>query len=700
MKKQTVLFFIFLLVGNMMILAQNCNVNAGANAVICGTSTNLSGSPGGSTSGNPLWTLVSKPAGAPDPVIAAPTNYNTGITGMTYPGNYVFKITQNCTTGTATSQVTITASGEVSSFTAGPDITNISASTGTATLNAVIPTGYTASWTYYNLFNYENYSNITTTNATMSNTTTASPTLTLTKKANHDIDPAYRAVLRITSINNPSCWYEDDAIVRFIPNPQIVPLVTNDRCYSPTDPDRYITLNSTSPMFATSTANSSGNPAFGTTITVNPISQPVGGNISFGKLRNSLLFFNGVNTIGTYVFTITVTNTSGTYTTPQITYNYNGIQPSNVSFLDSSYPEQMMNYSPGGSGGAVYCNMVGKTTPITFYFKIAPSNQASITTTISNSGITPPGGNPSFALNGTGTMNRNVIVTPPSGGWSAGTYVVGISTGDGACKNFQSYYIHISDGSRPNVTVPTTTVCYPGSGIVTATIPLPSVYKGNVNTSYFQAFSGRYDFTLISKPTGASNPTYDATNLRTITNTSTMISNLDKQGEYVFKIKAVPDAGGVDSRFFDKEYACSGASFEGTFSIFVSTQVGSNAGSNQILGIGVSQANLNGNNPGVSSTGVWTLVSKPAGASNPTITNPSLYNTDVTGLINSGAYIFRWTVTTGTCTSFSDLTVNVSAPSPGGVPAAVWYKADAITSSDNTALNQWNDQMGTGYNLV
>lgn len=700
MKKQTVLFFIFLLVGNMMILAQNCNINAGANAVICGTSANLSGSPGGSTSGNPLWTLVSKPAGAPDPVIAAPTNYNTGITGMTYPGNYVFQITQNCTTGTATSQVTITAPGEVSSFTAGPDITNISAITGTATLNAVIPTGYTASWTYYNIYNKENYSDVTTTNATMSNTTTATPTLSLIKKANHDIDPAYRAVLRITSINNPSCWYEDDAIVRFIPNPQIVPSATNDRCYPPTDSDRYINLNSTSPMFATSTANSSGNPAFGTTITINVISQPVGGNISFWKMKNNLMYFNGVNATGAYVFTITVTNANGTYTTPQITYNYNGIQPSNVSFLDSSYPEQMMNYSPGGSGGAVYCNMVGKTTPITFYFKIDPSNQASITTTVSNSGITPPGGNPTFVLNGTGTMNRNIIVTPPSGGWRAGTYVVGISTGDGACKNSQSYYIHISDGSRPNVTVPTTTVCYPGSGIVVATIPLPSVYKGVVNSSYFQSFSGRYDFTLISKPAGASNPIYDATNLRTITSTSTTISNLDKQGEYVFKIKAVPDAGGVDPGFFDKEYACSGTSLEGTFSIFVSTQAGSNAGSNQILGIGASQTNLNGNNPGASSTGIWTLISKPAGASNPVITNPSLYNTSVTGLLSSGAYTFRWTVTTGTCSSFSDVTVNVSSPSPGGVAAAVWYKADAITSSDNTQLNQWIDQMGTGYNLV
>ncbi len=221
----------------------------------------------------------------------------------------------------------------------------------------------------------------------------------------------------------------------------------------------------------------------------------------------------------------------------------------------------MQLYSAGGSGGAVYCNMVGKTTPITFYFKIDPSNPASITTAVSNSGITPRGA-PTFVLNGAGTMNRNVVVTPPSGGWRTGTYVIGLSTGDGICKTTQSFYIHISDGNRPNVTVPNTTVCYPGSGLVTATIPLPAVYQEAINSSYLQGFDGKYDFTLISKPAGAATPVYESSNLRTITSTSTTISNLDKQGEYIFKIKAVPNAGGVDPGFLDKEYACSGTSWK------------------------------------------------------------------------------------------------------------------------------------------
>ncbi|MCQ9638100.1 hypothetical protein MP478_01765 [Chryseobacterium sp. WG14] len=695
MKKQIVFFFIFLIMGNMMILAQSCNINAGANTVICGTSANLSGSPGGSTLGNPLWTLVSKPSGAPDPVIVTPSGYNTNVTGMTSPGNYVFQIAQNCTTGTAASQVTITAPGAVSTFTAGPDITNVSASTGTATLNAVIPAGYTASWTYYNIYNNEYYGQNTTTNATMSNATTASPTLTLIKKANHDIDPAYRAVLRITSVNNPNCWYEDDAIVRFIPNPQISLPATHNRCYSSTETNRYISLSGTSPMFASNTTNSSGNPAFGTTVTLNVISQPAGGNISFYQIRNNSVYFNGVSVTGSYVFTMTITNANGTYTTPQITYNYNGTDPKLVSFIDSSYPEQMMVYSSGGSGGAVYCNMAGKTTPITFYFKIDPSNQASITTSVSNSGITPPGGNPTLVLNGAGTMNRNVIVTPPSGGWRAGTYVVGLSTGDGLCKTSQSYYIHISDGNRPNVSVPNTTICYSGSGVVTATVPLPAVYQGAVNSSYLQGFSGRYDFTLVSKPAGAANPVYEAGNLRTFTNTSTTISNLDKQGEYVFKIKAVPSAGGVDSRFLDKEYACSGTSLEGTFSIFVSAQVGANAGSAQTL-IGAAQTSFNANNPGVAATGAWTLLTKPVGATDPVIVTPSAYNTNVTGFNSPGTYTFRWTVTTGTCTSASDLTVNVINAVAGGVSGAdFWVKSDDA----GVIATAWKDQSANADNI-
>lgn len=650
MKKQKLLFILLLFWGNIMLIAQNCTVNAGGNTSICGTSYTLQGSSSGST---PVWTLVSKPSGAPNPVISNINIPKPNVTGMTFPGNYVFQLTQSCVpSGSVTSQVTITTPGDASSFTAGPDITNVPASTGIVILNGVIPAGYTAQWRYYQLFSKERYNEEITDNATMTNSNMASPTLSLIKKANHDTDPSYRVILRITSINNSSCWYEDDAIIRFIPNPKINVASIS---FCGTNSLRYANL-SNSPIFDTTQPNSSGNNSFGTTVTLNVISQPTGGNMSYKSIDNQDVNFNGITVPGIYTYTLTISNTSGTYTTPQITFNYQGQTPKEVNFLDSAHPDQM-EYVFARTAGVVYCNKIGDSNPITFYYKLNPSDPPSLITTVNNSGTTPPGGAPSLLANGAGTMNRSVTVTPPAGGWRAGTYVVNLSIGSG-CALGHYYYIHISDGNRPNVIVNNMTVCYSGTGSVSATVPLPAVYKGMVNSSYFQDFAGRYDFTVVSKPVGSGTPVYQTTNLRTITNTSTTISNLDKEGEYVFKIIAVPNANGVGP-FLDKEYACSGTSLEGTFSVFVSAQVGANAGSAQTL-VGTSQTTFNGNNPGVA-TGAWTLVSKPAGATDPLIVTPPAYNTNVTGFNTSGVYTFRWTVTTGTCTSSSDVNITVKA---------------------------------------
>ena len=657
MKQQNLFLFLLLFLGNMVLYAQ-CSVNAGGNTEICGTSYTLQGSSNGNTAGNPTWTLVSKPSGAPDPVISNVNSYTPNVTGMTSPRNYVFQIAQNCSpAGSVTSQVTITAPGDVSTFTAGPDITNVNATTGTVTLNGVVPAGYTASWSAYNIYSWERSSIKTSQNSQFSSTTSATTTFSLIKKADHDIDPAYVVTLRITSINNPNCWYEDTATVRFIPNPQILPQISTSTCLS-SGGSPFIILQSTSPKFSQGYSfapDSSGN--FGTTITLNVTSQPAGGNITYSNIHDDRIYFTGVNVVGTYKFTLTITNSSGTYTTPEITYTYNGITPNPVNFLTSARPEQMMVYSSTGSGGEVQCGLAGKTTPITFYYTIDPAdNPATITTNVTTSGILPPGGATSIVNGGAGTATRSATITPPVGGWRVGTYRFTVTRGNGTCSATQFYYIHISDGNRPDVSVPATTICYPGSGVVTATIPLPAVYKGVVNSSYFQDFNAVYQFTLVSKPAGASNPTYDPAASRTFTNNSTVISNLDKEGEYVFKIKAISLTGGV-AAFLDKEYACSGTSLEGTFSVFVITQINSNAGSNQNV-VGTTTS-LNGNNPGVA-TGTWTLVSKPLGTADPVIVTPSAYNSIVTGL-TSGTYTFRWTITTGTCTDSSDVNITVQS---------------------------------------
>ncbi|SMP97633.1 hypothetical protein SAMN05421679_1201, partial [Epilithonimonas pallida] len=646
---KNLLLVLLLFLGNRMLYAQSCTVNAGGNATICGTSYTLQGSASGTTVGNPTWTLVSKPAGAPDPVISNINSYTPNVTGMTFPGNYVFQMAQNCSSGSGTSQVTITAPGDTTGFTAGPDITNVNATVGTVTLNGVVPAGYTASWSAYNLWNYQRFNTKTSQNSQFSSTTSASTTFSLVKKANHDIDPSYVVTLRITSVNNPDCWYEDTAIIRFIPNPQII-VPNSSGCFG--TGSTYIYLSNTSPIFSTVQPGAAGNPSYGTTVTMNVNSQPAGGNIQYTRIEDGILFFTGASTPGIYKFTLTVTNSSGTYTTPEITFTNSGSAPGLGTFIVASDPEQMEYYSYVGSGGEVQCGMAGSTTPITFRYTLnAADDPTSITSTVSSSGIAPPGGAPGVATAGTGAT-RSVTVTPPADGWSVGTYKFNVRLSNGSCTTTMYYFLHISDGARPNVAVPNTTICYPGSGVVAATIPLPAVYKQVINSSYFQEYNARYNFSVVSKPAGSGTPSYGTPGF---TETSTVIGNLTMPGEYVFKIKANSGAAGD---FIGKEYECAGTSREGTFSIFVSPQINANAGSDQALS-GTTQVTLNGNDPGVASTGTWTLVSKPSGAADPAIVTPSAYNTNVTGLNGTGTYTFRWTITTGTCTSTDD--VNISA---------------------------------------
>jgi len=121
--------------------------------------------------------------------------------------------------------------------------------------------------------------------------------------------------------------------------------------------------------------------------------------------------------------------------------------------------------------------------------------------------------------------------------------------------------------------------------------------------------------------------------------------------------------------------SCGGGTLTKSITIPVTQNVvNANAGSNQFL-LGANQTILAGNNPSPS-TGMWTLLTKPAAATDPVIVSPSAYNTQVTGL-TAGAYTFRWTVTTGNCTSASDLAVNVIAATAGGVPGVdFWVKSD------------------------
>lgn len=671
------------------VYAQDCTANAGGNAVVCGSATTLTGSVGGITGFTaPSWTFVSGPV---TPTIASPSTLSTAVSGMTADGNYVFQLSQACSTGTANSTVTITAHPRPASFTAGPDITSVCATTGTTALSGVIPAGFTGTWRAVNIYTLARFGTAVTTNSSFSSTSSATPVFSLINKANHNIDPAYYTILRITSADGV-CSYEDTAIVRFIPHTKLVFPAVKTTCHSPGSTSFFIDPSAGSPIFATNQPGVAGSPAAGTTVTLTVVSQPSGAALSFNRIDDIGRFYmNGITVTGTYKFTIMTSNACGNDTTPEITYNFTGTTPSFVNFQPSGHgaPEQLTVYASAGSGGEIHCNsMAGSTASEDFYFSVHPSDSPSVVTTVTPITIYPPGGAPTVVVTGAGTYNRTATVTPPSGGWQAGTYAFSLNTSNGSCANSQRYYIHISDNSRPSVSVPDLNVCYPGTGSISATIPLPAIYKGVVNSSYFQDLGAYYNFTLISKPAGSATPTYTTSNLRTITNTSTTIGNINKEGDYTFRI--TPFSGNGAGPFLEAEYSCSGAAFTDTFTVHVETLINSNAGSDHNPGCSDSTS-LAGNATG-SGTGSWTVLGAPAGAT-PLIVSPTNPATRVRDLDVLGIYSFSWTITTplGGCISTDTVVVTTTCSLPVSLLSFTAAKEDeAVALQWTTASEQDN----------
>ncbi|WP_250631141.1 PKD domain-containing protein [Rhodoflexus caldus] len=87
--------------------------------------------------------------------------------------------------------------------------------------------------------------------------------------------------------------------------------------------------------------------------------------------------------------------------------------------------------------------------------------------------------------------------------------------------------------------------------------------------------------------------------------------------------------------------------------------------------------------PAVGGTGRWTQVSGPNTAS---IANPLQANTPITGLV-PGTYVFRWSITGGSCPdSFDDVTVNVAEPANAG-PDKALCQATSVTMAANSPVN-------------
>ncbi|PHS03738.1 MAG: hypothetical protein COA88_15190 [Kordia sp.] len=651
-------FLLVLFVGVQLSYSQNCTSNAGGDVIICESQVALTGSVSGALgAGGTTWSFVSGPG---TPTIVSPNNLITNVTGMMNGGDYLFMLSNVCGVGVSESFVTVTANPRPASFNAGSDITNVCATVGSVNLNGVIPAGFTGTWSATSLANSYFYG---ANNSMFSDTTIGNPVFSLVNATNHDYDPAYTLTLTITSLDG-LCVYTDDMVVKFCPNPEI-----NVRdasvCLDSDSSDGFYDLY-TPPFFNSNYPDASGSIASGTTITLNVISQPTGGNMTFVSMDRNRLNFGGLSVSGDYTYTLTIDSCCGTYTTPSATFTVNGASPRPVNFQVAGHrdPEQLTLYAYMGSSGEVHCGTSGLNTPELFYFDLDPLDSPALVSAVTSSGVLPPGAStPIVTVFGAGTMNRYASVAPGASGWMVGTYAFRVNLLDGLCGSDSYYYIHISDNSRQPISVPDVDICYPGAGTVSVTVQLPDVYQEVINSSYFQDFLGGYEFTIISQPAGSLSLQFESLSERELTDTSTVISNLSEPGDYVIRI--APYNGSGVGPFLEQEYACSGITqlFD-EFTIRVDQQINADAGSSQTLSCSA-DVFLQGNSYGAG-VGTWTLVSTPVGAAIPTIVSPNSQQSNVEGFDAVGNYEFEWTISSpnGICTSSDIVSMSFSSLSP------------------------------------
>jgi hypothetical protein len=166
-----------------------------------------------------------------------------------------------------------------------------------------------------------------------------------------------------------------------------------------------------------------------------------------------------------------------------------------------------------------------------------------------------------------------------------------------------------------------------------------AVTGGNVTAatlSYINVTTLRITYTTTSAPGGAldkitiSNLQVQAT-AATVAGTSYYMANLN-DGSSVIN-------GGVGPAY-------------ATF--YSSVYPGANAGNDQLK---CATSTTMGADLPAGSTGTWSYISGPGPV--PTITGPTTTTAGISGMTTDGTYTFRWTITNGSCSSFSNVTITV-----------------------------------------
>jgi gliding motility-associated-like protein len=436
------------------------------------------------------------------------------------------------------------------------------------------------------------------------------------------------------------------------------------------------------------------------------VSAPSGAIVSFGNLNSNNTTLNGLTVAGNYVIKWTVANGNcpASESTITITREINptianaGINAStcaNFFGLNANLATagtgvwSVVNQPLGANasfGNASQNNTLVNGLTLAGVYQLrwtisngtcAPSTSDVIVTrdaspTVSNAGVNQVTCATSFTLNanlptvGSGVWstvsvpsgavvsfsNASVNNAAVNGLTVAGNYVFKWIVSNGTCNDSEST-VTITKENAPTIANAGNNqiLC---ANVATLNANLPTVGTGL--------------WTVVSQPAGASaifvNPTQN----------NTTINNMTVVGNYIL-------------RWTISNGGCAGSSADVTIIKEASPSL-SNAGisTSTCANFYTTSANL----PTVGE-GMWSVVSAPAGAV-VSFNNPMLNNATANGLTIAGNYIFKWSISNGTCAN-SESTITITKD---GQPSTSFAGSNLTTCSSTTALNANLPTVGTG----
>ena len=253
--------------------------------------------------------------------------------------------------------------------------------------------------------------------------------------------------------------------------------------------------------------------------------------------------------------------------------------------------------------------------------------------------------------------NTPGITTPSSPtttitGLIAGTYVFQWTISNGICPSSNStVQVVVTPQPTASVAGPDQTICATNNVTLAANIPV-------IGTGLWTQVSG---------------PPCTITNINSPNTTVTGMT----PGVYVFSWTI---SSGV----------CPPSSSSVTITINDNVTIADAGAAQTLCGTTVTMA---GNTPLIG-TGLWTQVAGPVA----NIVNPTLPATTITGLVTA-SYVFRWTITNGACSSFSDVAVTIiTGPTVSNAgPAQSWCLADSVILTGNIPVfgtGTWSQMAG------